>query len=291
MEKTVDKKWFMIIGLAVIALCGIYIISTVSFISDLSVQAGRAVTAGDYLQQFFETGGLFLFLFTALIIVTVFVQAAREVIAKVLIWGLLLLSVIMNAAFFTSIYNISQYPDQISYYIIASIPLFCAIVPLVALICQWDSAKKKATRVICIVSAIIAAVFVILQLTQYNPSALGSVLLFLVLLTFNVGVVLVPLFVLSVTKNRQAFYVLMCGLTEEEAVLVEKIEDKIGEVKEELEECAILKLERELEDELEERSLEMFEDELEEAETELEEELAQAGQAMADAAEEEKTEE
>lgn len=223
-ERLLAHRVVSIVGI-VVSL--IFLISFVSAIVMDSVNAGMAMPFGNAMLQFFQSNGFNVLLIMILLVGLFVAKKSRALLAKTLMWGILLLTTLYLSAFFTYLVYLPQMPfaqgvDFFAQYT----PSICAIVALVALLSNWQEPNKSKVHKIALVCSVISVLFTayfILRILAVNYDAQIQALA--VGLCGILAIMAVSLLVCTITKSRMTFDRIVYAMTEEEALLVELAED------------------------------------------------------------------
>lgn len=291
MEKVIEKRTskvpFYIIAIITLLSCVGYFIGLGGYIS---IAAPTGIAFDQFLSVLYASGGMVVACTAALLVILLVLKNKREMWAKILIWGILILSVLASASFYGSLTQLSGATfDQALAFVARFVPYIALSVASVAMIAQWDSSEHKATNLISFVCMLVSAVMVIFYVKsimdeiQNGLNITGTIdtvylYQYAMMIALAIMLVLVTLVYFYATINRRKFDCTMIGMTDEEAEIVERIEQRVDEIADEVEELAaegeaIVEAEKEMEaaiDEVVEASVDEAMQDSEEKQTEEE---------------------
>lgn len=276
-----SKKGFFVISLVSMAAAIAVLVAFLTMLPDLNAQYqmyyGVGLSAEIVLNIMYMQDLFFLCMFIALLLVTMFFAGRRDVFARVMIWGMLLLGTLKLANYVGQLFTLSQYgASDIFTFFSAWIQMLCVVVTLIALIAQWDDKNKKIVNTISLIACVVSAIFFVIILVNRDFSQAGSMAEIILVVGTMASLLLIPLYVFCITSSRRLFNRVMYGFTNEEAEVVEEIEDKLEEERDYYETKAIERLENEIAEELKNAFVEeVIETSQNKTDEELEEEVVE----------------
>ncbi len=190
---------------------------------------------GDVFMSFYQNNGFTVGIFFVLLIGFFAVKTRREVFSKVCFWGVMLLALVYASEFFKMLYyfpsmNFTGAFDIVSIYA----PSVCAVASITALIAQWDATDKKrlnAVAAVCAIIAIFMAVYYSARMLVFDES-FGSPQMMQIFagITGVIAMTMVSVIVYTATITRRTFDTVVYAMTNDEAELVESVEDKVETV-------------------------------------------------------------
>lgn len=258
------------------------LIGAFSYVSAYSMlyfmQYGVGMTTPEFVQSLFSVFSMFVMAVVAFAVGVLLIRSRRELFAKIFVWAMLLLAVFGSYQFVASAFLLPSVTVSEGFTVFENgAPRVLVVAVLIALIAQWDDSEKKFTNRFALLAAVVNAIFGIIRLVNSNLSGGATYALYLV---FEVAVlVILPLTVFFLTKGRRIFNTMIYGMTEDEAAVVEEMEDRLEEQKERYEEEAIEKIEQQIEEELrgalKDRAADLATEDAAEAGEEIAEQLAE----------------
>ncbi len=232
--------WVALIIAALMLVCTIFVLSQLGLIY------GAAPGFGDIMITLYNMHALLVALFVLLLIGLLAAKIRRELWVKVMTWGMLLLAVALSTPIFTQVLSILPQAEALAGVttICAYAPVLCVTVTLVALLAQWDSANKKAVHTVSLICWIAAAattaVYLVQNIRQYAVGGYelsGFDYAYLIAeIAGDIAIVLICVFAWMVTSSRRKFDRVIYAMTDEEAAVMEGVEDRIEEIADDLEE-------------------------------------------------------
>lgn len=283
MEQTIEKKTskvpFAIIAIITLIFSVGYFVGLGSFIA---AAAPTGISLAQFIEVLYMNGGIIIACVIALIVIMIMLRNKREIWAKVLIWGILLLCVLASANFFGNLTQIAAASfTQGLAFVARYAPYLAVTVASVAMIAQWDNGEHKAANMVSFVCMLIAAVMAIFQIKnivdtiQQNLNLISEMQTqflaqYVMIVSSAFVLIMVNVVYFYATISRRNFDCTVIGMTDEEAQIVERIERRVDEIADEVEALAaegeaIIEAEIELEA-VEEAAEEAVEAELEEEE-------------------------
>lgn len=293
---------FRIVSIISIIIAALFMVLMLVVMGLSIAGSGVVPGVGDILRYIYQNNGFLVALFLVLLICFYAAKNKRDVLSKFFFWGMLLLGMLYAAGFFNTLYYIPQMGFLSTMELCGLYaPSVCAAVSLVALLVQWESADKKITNWVSSVCSVIAACLLVFYLTRmvYIEEGFTTVDYLQVFsgIFGLVSVVLVSVNIAVVTSTRRTFDRVVYAMTDEEAMLVENVEDKVETVVEEFEEEMLDEIARRMEEdeeemravevEVQEEIVELKTEEVESVIGEIEEELQQDEEAPAESVPEE----
>ncbi len=227
-------------------------------ITNLVQQAPAYMEAGggaaDMMVVFYQNNGFMLALFMVLLIGLVAVKKRRENFTKVFLWAILIFGVLNLSEFVNLFYYLpslgtSSAMDVVSIYV----PTACAVAAVITLLAQWDASDKKKANIvtaICAIVAIFMAVYYSARMLVVDQG-FGDVQMIRTLagVTGLVSVTFLSILAYVITLSRKQFDMVAYAMTDDEAELVESVEDKVESAVEQFEEEILENMAREIKQE------------------------------------------
>ena len=268
MEETVKKEqlskkranWGVIIVSILLVLVAVgFFVSFFGFMSTYAVTAGAAPSLSVYLSNLFLIGG-FALVSMVLFVISIFfaieirrpmskiwiwgflVEAAikgrRELMSKIWMWGVLILAAMYSTTFFTSL---AQAGAAINFYA-SYIPWVVLLIASVTMIAGWDSSNKKRVNIIewvCLAASVaMSVIFFAATLGSLMSTEALAIYYILITLTVNAALNLFILLLALITRSKRTFDKVIFAMSDEEADIVERIEARVDEIADEVEEMA-----------------------------------------------------
>ncbi len=284
MEQTIEKKTnkvpFAIIAIITLIFSAGYFVGLGGYIS---IAAPTGIDIVQFLNVLYASGGMIVACVVVLMVLMFVLKNKRELWTKILIWGILLLSVLASANFFGNLTQLAaaNFTQGLAF-VARYAPYMAVSVASVAMIAQWDNGEHKAANMVSFVCMLVAAVMVIFQAknmldevqTGLNlTGTIDSVYLYqyLMLTALAIVLVLIDVVYFYATMSRRKFDCTVIGMTDEEAQIVERIEKRVDEMADEVEALAaegeaIIEAEIEMNEAVEEAVAEAVEAVIEEEE-------------------------
>ncbi|MEA5003905.1 MAG: hypothetical protein VB081_10445 [Christensenella sp.] len=227
-----------IVSVLVVVLIGGFIVALFGFLGLFAETAGTPMSFASVISNLYLIGGFALISMVLFVIGIFFAKERRELMSKIWVWGVLLLSVMYAATFFA---NVVQG--------VASIDLFADFVPWIALmvatvamIANWDNSNKKILNMIqwvCLaVSIVFTVIFFAINLMSLMSVENLAIYRLVVLLSKSAVIVVFNLLLVLITRSKRTFDKVIFAMSDEEADIVERIEARVEEIADEVEEMA-----------------------------------------------------
>lgn len=279
LKQKTSKVPFYIIAIITLVFCAGYFVGLGGYIS---TAAPTGVDFSQFLNLLYVSNGLIVCCAVALMVVLFVLKNKRELWAKILIWGILILSVLACANFYGNLMQLSATTFTQGLSFVARYAPYAALsVASVAMIAQWDSGEHKAANMVSFVCMLVAAVMVIfgvkdiLETVQSSLNLTGTIdaaymYQYVMLIALAIILVLIDLVYFYATISRRKFDCTLIGMTDEEAEIVERIEKRVDEMADEVEELAaegeaIIEAEKEIDEAISEAVEEAIDEAVEEA--------------------------
>ncbi|MEG2360406.1 MAG: hypothetical protein RSB97_01050 [Christensenella sp.] len=287
MEKKTSKVPFYIIALVTLIACAGYFVGLGGYIA---LAAPMGITFSQFMNVWYASGGMIVACIVGALFVLFVLKNKREFWAKIFIWGILILSVLASAAFYANLAQMEAMDATQGFAFVSRyIPYVALSVASIAVIVQWDDNAHKAANMVSLVCMLVSAFMVIFQIKAIvgeiqggldATSTIDPVYLYqyMMLIFLAVSLVLITLLYFYVTLSRRKFDCVIIGMTDEEAEVVERIEARVDEIADEVEEIATqdaasIVTEEKAEAEIDEAAKEDTETVVIETETVIEEEI------------------
>ena len=153
-------------------------------------------------------------------------------------WGVLILSTMYSTTFFSSW---AQAATNINFYA-TYIPWIVLTVAAVTMVAGWDSSDKKRINAIqwaCLAASVVMSViFFVIMLTSLMSTEALAIYNLVVALSINAALNLFILLLALITRSKRTFDKVIFAMSDEEADIVERIEARVDEIADEVEEMA-----------------------------------------------------
>lgn len=247
MEETVKKDQAIqkqsniginIMMILTIVFIGGFIVALLGFLDTYATTAGVSMGVTEFMSNLYSVGGLSLVAMILFILGIVFAKERRELMSKIWMWGVLLLSVMYITAFFAYIlqgaYAIELFTDYI--------PWIALVVASVAVLANWDNNNKKVLNTVLWVCFAVAAVFTVIffavNLMSLMTTESLAIYRLVVVLSKSAAVMIFILLLVLITRSKRTFDKIIFAMSDEEADIVERIEARVEEIADEVEEMA-----------------------------------------------------
>ncbi|MEG2202576.1 MAG: hypothetical protein RRY10_02925 [Christensenellaceae bacterium] len=242
MENKKDKG-FVIVAILTVIFSIAYLIGIFGFIAESSFSQQMALPLPVVLSFLYGVGAFAVVCVLVLMIALITLKNKREIVAKIFSWGVLLFTLLYTSGLYVSLLQLSSLTNLDAFNFIASyIPSIAVCVTFIAMISQWDSSDKKAVNMIALVSVMVSLFMVVFTTVQAFGSLMTTVPAAIYALIYSVALGIVNLFVLigvfMITRSRRTFDKRVFAMSDEEAEMVEKIEDRVEEIADEVEDMA-----------------------------------------------------
>ncbi|MBC5646971.1 putative sodium/potassium/calcium exchanger [Christensenella tenuis] len=263
-----NKIPFIILAIIVLAVCVIYFVGFGGYLNSAAAASGLTLGLPMVLYYLYLYGGMMIACIAVLMIMVLTLKNMREFFAKIFVWGTFLLAMLASAGFFGNLAQVSSFTsiDQGIAYFATYVPYVALVVASISLIVQWDSSNRKKANMISLVCTLISAAMTILLISNIMTQmksmldTLGTmqtayIFQYTFMIMTAVACSIMCMLYFYVTLNRRKFDCHMIGMTDEEAEIVERIEARVDEIADEVEELAaegeaIIKAETEIQKEI-----------------------------------------
>lgn len=245
------KAPFIILAIIILVICAAYFVGFGGYLNDAAAASGLSLNFQMVLYYLYLYGGMMVACIAVLMIVVMALKNKREFFAKLFAWGTLLLAMLGSAGFFGNLAQLSSFTsaDQGIAYFATYVPYVALVVASVALIVQWDDSTRKKVNKISLVCTLVSIVMTILLISNVMAQMksmldmLGTmqtvyVYQYIFMIATALVCTLMCAFYFYVTLSRRKFDCHMIGMTDEEAEIVERIEARVDEIADEVEELA-----------------------------------------------------
>jgi len=240
-KKKGETLSFKILGWVSLCVAAVFFVLLFALLGMDFGSYGLAVPFGDALQFFYQNNGFSFAFYFLLIIGVMAISRRREVFAKVCFWGILIFSLLYASAFVANLYYLPQVQFTVGFEFFATyVPVLCLVIALVAILSQWEAPDKQKVNLIALVTSMISifmTAFYCLRAAIDNGATSSIQYVNIAMVVFGAAtVVLINLMVYIITRSRRIFDKVIYAMTDEEADLVEGVEDRVETVVVEFEE-------------------------------------------------------
>ncbi len=236
-EKLAIKLVIVLLSVSIAA-----IIANIVLLVQWGITYGVAPGLVGVTQTLFQTSAYFVMLVLLGSLVVLFVKLRREMILKIFAWGMMLFSVVyVSPVFSQMLFILDQFePLALLMQIAIYAPMLCSMVALIATLVQWDSTYRliasKITMICGVVAAFFVVFFAVFEISQITDWTTFDIAFIFTTILSGVAVILLCIYLSIITSSRRVFDRLVFAMSEEEARVIENVEDRMDDMAEEIEE-------------------------------------------------------